>query len=105
MPTSKILAELLPAASDTVLMFYDLTGNGAQGNLFFVNQSSNSDKVRVAITPVDTLPNSNSYILYDTVIPPNHTVVLQEIALAQFERLYVFSENGTTSFVYTGLAY
>lgn len=105
MPTSKILAELLPAASDTVLMFYDLIGNGAQGNLFFVNQSSDSDKVRIAITPVDTLPNPNSYILYDTVIPPNHTVVLQEIALAQFERLYVFSQNGTTSFVYTGLAY
>lgn len=105
MPTSKILAEMLPAASDTVLMFYDLTGNGAQGNLFFVNQSSTADKVRIAITQKDVLPNPDNYILYDGVIPPNHTVVLQEIALAQYERLYVFSQNGTTSFVYTGLAY
>lgn len=105
MATGKILAEIIPAASDTVLMYYDLTGNGAQGNLFFVNQSSDSDKVRVAITPIDVLPNPDSYLLYDTVVPPNHTVVLQEIALAQFERLYVFSQNGTTSFVYTGLSY
>ncbi len=105
MQTSKILAEILPAASDTVLMYYNLTGDGAYGNLFFVNQSSDSDRVRVAITPTDVLPNPASYLLYDTVVPPNHTVVLQEIALAQFERLYVFSANGTTSFVYTGIEY
>jgi hypothetical protein len=105
MPTNKILAEILPAASDTVLMYYDLLGNGAQGNLFFVNQSRDSDRVRVAVTPKDVLPTPDSYLLYDTVVPPNHTVVLQEIGLAQFERLYVFSQNGTTSFVYTGQAY
>lgn len=105
MTTNNIIAELKPSASDTVLMFYDITGNGVQGNLFFVNQSSVADKVRIAICPVDQPPTPDNYLMYDGVIPPNHTVVLQEIALAQFERLYVFSQNGSTSFVYTGLRY
>lgn len=100
-----ILAETKPVPSDTALMYFQDVGNGVTGNVFFVNQGEFGDFVRIAITPFGQVPQPESYLLYDTVVPPHHTVVLQEIALAVLERLYVYSQNGTTSFVYTGTMY
>lgn len=101
-----ILAELQPSQGETVVMYYDITGNGALGNLFFVNKNNNStDTVRVACTAPDQAPTDDSYLVYDTLVPPNHMVVLQGIGLAQLERLYVFSNLGSTNFVFTGETY
>lgn len=101
-----ILAELQPGQGETVVMYYDITGNGALGNLFFVNKNSNAtDFVRVACTAPDQEPSVDSYLVYDAIVPPNHTCILQGIGLAQLERLYVFSNLGTTNFVFTGENY
>lgn len=105
MATSGILAEINPPSSVILAMYYQEVGNGVMGNLFFVNQGDVTDYVRIAITPADQQPSPDSYLMYDTFVPPNHTVVLQEIALAQLELLYVYSQNGTSSFVYTGTSY
>lgn len=83
-------------------MYYDLTGNGAYGNLFMVNKGSTTDLIRVAITAADQIVDPKNYLMYDTIMPRNHTSVLQEICLGPLERLYVFSTSGTTTFVYTG---
>lgn len=102
MTTNCILGELKPEATIETRLYYDTTVNGAYGNLFFVNQSDQTDFIRVALAAPFIFPEPQSYIAYDSAIPPNHTVVLQEICLSRFEQLFVYSQNGTTSFVYTG---
>lgn len=105
MSTNSILSESAPPPGITLLM-YPPEGNGpAYGNLFFVNRGDESDKIRVALVPNEQIPGPDYYIAYDTIVPPNHTVVLQQICLNQFEQLYVYSERGSTTFVYTGIEY
>lgn len=105
MATNGILGELKPDATIETLLYYDDTVNGTYGNLFFVNQASVTDYIRIALAAPYIYPEPQSYIAYDTMVPPNHTVVLQEICLNTLEQLFVYSQNGTTSFVYTGQKY
>lgn len=100
-----ILAELKPEATIETLLYFDDTVEGAMGNLFFVNQSSLTDYVRIALAAPYIFPEPQSYIAYDTMVPPNHTVALQQIAVKKLEQIFVYSQNGTTSFVYTGETY
>lgn len=105
MSTNSILSESAPPAGLTLLMYPPEGKGAAYGNLFFVNRSDIADRIRVALVPNEQIPDPNYYIAYDTLVPPNHTVVLQQICLNQFEQLYVYSENGSTTFVYTGIEY
>lgn len=100
-----ILAELKPEATIETLLYIDDTVEGAMGNLFFVNQSELTDYVRIALAAPYIYPESQSYIAYDTMVPPNHTVALQQLAVKKLEQIFVYSQNGTTSFVYTGQTY
>jgi hypothetical protein len=105
MSTNGILSESAPPAGLTLLM-YPPEGKGpAYGNLFFVNRGDITDRIRIALVPNEQIPSPDYYIAYDTIVPPNHTVVLQQICLAEFEQLYVYSERGSTTFVYTGIEY
>lgn len=105
MGTNNILGEAAPPAGVTLLMYPQEGEGAAYGNLFFANQSEDADYVRIALVPNEQIPLPQHYIAYDTLVPPNHPVVLQELCLAEFEQLYVYSANGTTSFVYTGIEY
>lgn len=105
MSTNSILSEAAPSSGVTLLMYPPEGKGAAYGNLFFVNRGDVTDKIRVALVPNEQIPAPDYYIAYDTIVPPNHTVVLQQICLNQFEQLYVYSENGSTTFVYTGIEY
>lgn len=105
MGTNNILGEAAPPSGLTLLMYPQEGEGAAYGNLFFVNRGDITDRIRVALVPNEQIPLPEYYIAYDTIVPPNHTVVLQEICLAEFDQLYVYSANGTTSFVYTGIEY
>ena len=100
-----ILAELKPEATIETLLYFDDTVEGAMCNLFFVNQSSITDYVRIALAAPYIYPEPQSYVAYDTMVPPNHTVALHELAVSKLEQIFVYSQNGTTSFVYTGQTY
>jgi len=97
-----IIAQLQPYPGSLSLMYYDANGPGAIGNLFFVNTGNITDTISVALTLVNQQPDDTSYILYNTPVTPNHTVVIQDICLGNQERLYVYSQTGNTSFTYTG---
>ena len=98
-----ILGDLVPAPATTTLLYSDNVGNGASGDLRFVNQSSTTDYVQIAVTTnYLVMPTSETYLMYNTAIPPQHTVGISEISLGANQGLFVYSLNGTTSFMYTG---
>lgn len=105
MSTNSILSEAAPSAGLTLLMYPPEGKGAAYGNLFFVNRGDITDRIRIALVPNEQIPTPEYYVAYDTIVPPNHTVVLQQICLNNFEQLYVYSANGTTTFVYTGMEY
>jgi len=98
-----ILGDLLPAAATTAILYSANVGLGAVGTVYFVNQSAIVDQVQLAITlSSNAMPSNNSYIMYNAPVVSNYTVAVPDIALGQNQGLYVYSENGTTSFTYIG---
>ena len=109
--TFQIFEQLLPPVHQTVRMYTAPFGSnlGVQGQLLMVNQGnvettdyqSASDFVRVGLAPGVVL-GDEGFIAYDTLVPPNHMTQLQGICLQSGQSLFVYSQNGTTSFVFTG---
>ena len=109
--TFQIFAELKPAIFDTVRMFTAPGGSnvGVQGTLLMVNQANvdvtdyqtNCDFVRVGISNSLVL-SQDGFLMYDTLMPPYHMAQLQNINLPSGGSLFVYSQKGQTSFVFTG---
>ena len=115
--TFQIFAELKPAIFDTVRMFTAPGGSnlGVQGTLLMVNQGNDmvnsgnlsanygndSDFVRVGVSNSVVL-GQDGFLMYDTLMPPNHMAQLQTICLQSGGSLFVYSQKGQTSFVFTG---
>jgi hypothetical protein len=98
-----ILGELIPVPATTTLLYTDMLGNGAVGNLQFVNQGSDIDYIQIAVTTnYLNMPTNVSYLMYNAMVPINYTVVISEISLAQLQGLFVYSQNGTTDFTFVG---
>jgi hypothetical protein len=98
-----ILGNVKPSAGNVTLLY---SNNAVVGNLFFTNESSNQDKLRIALTSNSTYsPTSNSYILYGTTISGNYSMNISDIYIGEGQAMFVYSENGTTSFIYTGFSF
>lgn len=113
----QIFSELMPTQFDTVRMYSSPFGSnlGAVGTLLIVNQgnsmvnagniaadyNNDSDYVRVGLSSGVVL-GVEGYIMYDTLVPPNHMTQLQGINLQSGQSLFVYSQKGQTSFVFTG---
>ena len=115
--TFQIFAELKPPVFDTVRMFTAPGGSnlGVQGTLLMVNQGNtdvnvgniaadygnDSDFIRVGVSNSVVL-GQDGYLMYDTLMPPNHMSQLQNINLPSGGSIFVYSQKGQTSFVFTG---
>ena len=113
----QIFQELKPPQYDTLRMYTAPYGSnlGVQGQLLIVNQGNPSvnngsipldlgrdtDYVRVGLSHNLTLSQSG-YVMFDTPIPPNEVAQLQDINLASGQSLFIYSQTGYTSFVFTG---
>jgi hypothetical protein len=74
--------------------------------LYFVNQSNINDFVQISVTQnSNSMPNSNSYLMYNTPVYSNNMVVISDIALGTNQGLFIYSLNGTTSFTFIGNTY
>jgi len=98
-----ILGDLLPTAGNIAILYNSNVGLGAAGTIYFVNQSNTLDLVRIALTKSsNSIPTSNTYILYDSPATSHYSVIIDSITLGLNQGLYVYSENGTTSFTFIG---
>ena len=115
--TYQIFAETIPHLYQTVNMFTAPGGAnlGVQGTLLMVNQGNaqvnagnisadydrDSDFIRVGVSNSVVLSQSG-FLMYDTLVPPNHMTQLQSICLPSGGSLFVYSQKSQTSFVFTG---
>jgi len=100
---NKILGRVKPdIIINTVL--YTVPGScQANVNIFISNQGAGEDRVRVALTPSGSSLAATDYIMYDTIISGNSIINITGIALATGGFITVYSLNGTSSFVATGI--
>ena len=115
--TFQIFSELMPSAGNVELM-YTAPGSGnlgVKGQVLIVNQGNamvnsgnlepdygrDMDFVRIAISP-NASPSTTSWISYDTMVPQGQMAQWQDICLETGENMWVYSQKGQTSFVYTG---
>ena len=77
----------------------------ATGTVFCMNRGENDDNVSVALVNQGNVAFSNSWICYDTVLNYGHSLYLQQIFVGAGDTLSVRSQNGTTSFTFTGHRY
>jgi len=115
--TFQIFQELKPSQYDTVRMYTAPYGSnlGVQGQLLIVNQGNpqvnngsrpidlgrDTDYIRVGLSS-NLILYQTGYVMYDTQVPPNQVAQLQDINLASGESLFIYSQKGYTSFVFTG---
>ena len=113
----QIFSELKPPQYNTLRMYTAPFGGnlGAVGTLLMVNQGNpdvnsgsvpldlgrDTDYVRVGMSSNLALYQSG-YVMYDTEVPPNHMTQLQGINLQSGASIFVYSQKGYTSFVFTG---
>jgi hypothetical protein len=100
---NKILGRVKPVAITNTVLYTVPAATQANVNLFISNQGGGEDKIRVALTPSGSTLAATDYIVYDTIIAGNETINLTGIALAAAGFITVYSTNGTSSFVATGI--
>ena len=100
---SNSFAQVLPIASTNTTLFTVPGNTTAFGTIFCSNSNLAVDSVRVAIVPSGNVVSNSNWLSYDTVIPANYPIYLQEIGLNAGDNVVVYSQNGTTSFTFTGV--
>ena len=100
---NKILGRVKPAAITNTTLYTVPAATQANVNIFIANQGSGEDKVRVALTPSGSALAATDYIAYDVVVAGNSSLNSTGIALAAAGFITVYSTNGTSSFVATGI--
>ena len=113
----QIFSELKPSQYDTLRMYTAPYGSnlGVRGTLLIVNQGNPSvnsgnlpldlgrdtDYVRVGLSS-NLILYEQGYVMYDTQVPPNEMTQLQDINLASGQSIFIYSQQGYSSFVFTG---
>jgi hypothetical protein len=109
--TLQIFKQANPQPFQYVVMYTaPLSNLGVQGTLFVVNQGNptdveygtSSDVISVGMSPSDYLVYSNSWISYNTFMPPQHMAQYQNLCLAAGQSIFIFSQKGQSSFTFTG---
>lgn len=99
-----ILRERKPGPGSTELLYSPNVGNDATGTVFCMNQAEPNDKISIALVSNGSVLTSNCWIAYGTVIHGGHSVYLQEICLGEGDQIWIRSDEGYSSFVFTGRA-
>jgi hypothetical protein len=102
MSDQPILAEIFPTAGVESLLYTVSNTSTATGTIFCMNQNNTNDTIKVALVPNGQVISGNSYIAYNTLIYHGQSLYLQQIFLSSNDKIYVTSQNGTSSFIFTG---
>jgi hypothetical protein len=86
---------------------------GASGQLLVTNlgnpnssdYETNCDFISVGLSPDSRSYFPDSWIAWNTLMPPNHMAQFQGICLAAGQTLFVYNAKGQCSFTFTGSSY
>jgi len=101
---SKILGQSKPAATNVTDLYTVPANTQAEANLFICNQNSSaSDKYRVALRLGGEALDVKQYIAYDNEIQSGSTIIFSGLALNGGDVVTIRSLNGDVSFNLVGL--
>ena len=101
--TPKIFGQAKPPASVDTTLFIVASNTQAQFTIYVCNQTPDMDTINIGLVPFGQNESSASYIAYQTAIIGNSVLSFSGLFLNSGDQVAVFSTNGTTSFVATGL--
>ena len=101
--TPKIFGQAKPPASVDTTLFIVASNTQAQFTIYVCNQTPDMDTINIGLVPFGQNESSASYIAYQTAIIGNSVLSFSGLFLNSGDQVEVFSTNGTTSFVATGL--
>jgi hypothetical protein len=97
-----ILYELNPDPGVDSLLFQTNPGQTSTGTIFCINRSVDLDLINIALVKNGNLLNSECYLCYQTLAYFGQSIYLQQIYLGSEDSIVVTSQNGTTTFTFTG---
>lgn len=109
-----ILSELKPAAGVVSVLYSPtdylpplggLLPQTATGTVFAMNQGINDDQVSVALVPNGETLSTKHWICRNSLLAYGHSLYLQQLCLNNNDAVIVNSQNGTTNFIFNGIAY
>lgn len=100
---SKILGQLKPTSGTLGLLYIVPNAKESQGIIVCCNQATTKDHIHIGFVKSGDNPNlTQQFVCFNTAVPANG-VLEKSFDLGPDESLYVYSLNGTSSFVATGL--
>jgi hypothetical protein len=97
-----ILSELAPSAGNALVLHVNNAGQTSTGTVFCMNKGVVDDHVSVALVTNGNVSTSNCFICYRSLLNYGHSLYLQQICLDSQDFIEVTSENGTSTFIFTG---
>lgn len=97
-----ILRETAPSAGSSNVLLVNNVGQTTTGTVFCMNRGENIDRVSVALITNGNVLTSNCYICFDSLLYYGHSLYLQELGLGSQDSVEVTSQNGTSTFIFTG---
>jgi hypothetical protein len=105
MSVKPILNELNPNAAQDTQLYKGNIGETSTGTIFCINRAEDLDLINVAIVSNGNVLTDNCYVCYNTFAYYGQSIYLQQIYLGSEDSIIVESQNGTTTFTYTGYQY
>lgn len=99
----RIIGQNYPDADVDTNLFTVAIGDQAQFSVFVANHAEVMDKITIALIPNGGSENAANYIAYNTPLIGNAVLAFSGLFLNSGDRVQVKSDNGTTSFVATGV--
>jgi hypothetical protein len=97
-----ILSEVSPSAGNILVLHTNNIGEQSTGTVFCMNRGELDDRVSVALVANGNVSTSNCFICYRSLLNYGHSLYLQQICLDSQDSIEVTSENGTSTFIFTG---
>lgn len=98
-----ILGQNYPDAGLDTTLFTVGIGNQVQFSIFVSNHSSDYDRVTIYLLPNGGTEDPSRYIAFNTPVLGNAVMAFAGLNMNSEDRVVVKAENGTTSFVATGI--
>ena len=101
--TPSILGQNFPDAGIDTTLLTVAYQQQMQFSVFIANHSIDIDRITIALIPDGAPETSASYIAFNTPLLGNAVLAFSGLFLNGGDRVQILSENGTTSFVATGV--
>jgi hypothetical protein len=99
-----ILREQAPAAVTPTTLYTSNLGHTSTGTVFCMNRGEQNDKISIALVTAGNPVTNDCYICYQSTLHYGHSLYLQQLCLNSEEYIVVESNNGTSTFIFSGQA-